>query len=107
MVALECLFVAGQSESRKGALIWERLTARFRMRELTGREQADWLLRLYRARNQAVHEGRDYIDDLHVDRLSELTQYVTRASAWHLVPRHRASGRSCRTFEAALRCSQP
>lgn len=107
MVALECLFVSGQSESKKGALIAERLTERFRMRDMTEKAQAEWLLRLYKARNQAVHEGRDYIDDLEVDRLTEVMQYVIRASARHLVPAHRTSGRSCRTFEAALRCSKP
>jgi hypothetical protein len=36
-------------------------------------EQRDWLQRLYWARNDAVYEGRNFTDDLDVDRLAELS----------------------------------
>jgi hypothetical protein len=108
MVALECLFVQGMSErGRKGALIAERLTERFSLREMTQADLDAWLRRLYVARNDAVHEGRDFVDDLDVDRLLDLTRYVIQSFAVHLIPAHRANGRSCRTFEQAMRCTRP
>jgi hypothetical protein len=105
MVALECLFVAGMTEKgMKGGRIAERLTDRFQMRDKTQAEQLAWLRGLYQARNQAAHEGRDFVDDLEVDRLLDVTQFVLRVCAWHLVPSHRPRGRACRTFSEALRC---
>lgn len=108
MVALECLFVAGRTEKgRKGALIAERFTERFRLRDKAEDEQRAWLATLYSARNDAVHEGRQFADDLEVDRLLEATQYVIRTMAWHLVPAHRRRGRSCRNFAEVMRCGAP
>jgi hypothetical protein len=103
MIALECLFVEGRGP--KGTVIAERLTERFRLNELTKTDQISWLERLYRARNGAVHEGRQFTNDLEVDRLLEVTQYVIRRMSLHLIPGHRRKGRSCTTFEAAMRCS--
>jgi hypothetical protein len=107
MVALECLFVAGRAEREKGSLIANRLTERFRAREMSEDEQVDWLKGLYRSRNDAVHEGREFLHDLEVDRLLDLTQAAVRSFAEHLVPAHRPRGRSCRTFTDAMRCSRP
>jgi hypothetical protein len=106
MVALECLFIAGE-RTHKGKHIAQRLTDRFKVNELTADEQRDWLEQLYSARNAAVHEGRDFMDDLQVDRLGELTRYVVRELSWHLVAGHRRAGRSCRTWEQAMACSAP
>lgn len=105
MVSLECLFVPGRAEKEKGAAIARRLTERFRLREMTEEEQVAWLAELYRARNDAVHEGREFLDDLKVDRLVDVTQFVIRRLAAHLVPAHSPRGRSCRTFAGAMRCS--
>lgn len=108
MVALECLFVAGMREpGYKGAKIAERLSHRFQLNEMTEAEQVKWLEGLYRARNAAVHEGRDFVDDLDVDRLSELARYVVRELSFHLVAGHRYARHSCRTFDEAMRCSAP
>ncbi len=98
MVALECLFVEGPSEQYKGAAIARRFTERFEMHERTAEEQEEWLVRLYRSRNAAAHEGRSFTDDLDVDRLTELTHYVVREMSYHLIPGHRRPGRSCRTW---------
>ena len=57
MVALECLFIAGERYD-KGGHIARRLSERFTVNELTVDEQPDWLQRLYWARNDAVYEGR-------------------------------------------------
>jgi hypothetical protein len=107
MVALECLFVAGTTEGNKGARIATRLTDRWKLNEMTAEEQEAWLRRLYRARNDAAHEGRDFVNDLEVERLADLAHVAIRGLAWHLVPAHRARGRSCRTFTEAMRCSGP
>jgi hypothetical protein len=107
MVSLECLFVVGRTESQKGSLIAERLTKRFRLREMSEDRQIEWLTVLYRARNAAVHEGREFLNDLEVDRLADVTQFVIRRLAEHLIPAHRPRGRSCRKFEEAMRCSSP
>lgn len=107
MVALECLFIADRRERSKGNLIATRLTERFQMNEKAATAQIQWLLNLYRARNDAVHEGRDFLDDLDVDRLVDLTRYVVVISSHHLDPSHSKEHRSCRTFDDAMRCSAP
>lgn len=108
MVALECMFVAGKKEKGfKGDLIAERLTARFKLNEKTADEQIAWLKELYSARNDAIHEGRDFDYDLDVDRLLDLTRYALRGLVWHLNPKHNAKGKACRTYVAAMACSDP
>lgn len=107
MIALECLFVAGRRErGKKGDLIAERLSERFKLNEMTVDEQAAWLADLYQRRNDAVHEGREFLDDLDVDRLSELTHFVIRSMSVHLIAGHRYPRHSCRTFDEAMRCSR-
>ena len=107
MVALECLFIKDRTESNKGDLIAKRLTDRFRLREMSKAEQVQWLTDLYKARNDAVHEGRAFLHDLEVDRLVEVTRYVIRHLAEHLIPAHSPRGRTCRTYGDAMRCSHP
>jgi hypothetical protein len=81
VVALECLFVAGMCEpDRKGARIAARLSERFKLNELTAEEQVKWLEGLYKARNAAVHEGREFVHDLEVDRLTELATSDTHVA---------------------------
>jgi hypothetical protein len=105
MVALESLFVEGKNERRKGQVIAKRLTERFRRRGMTSTEQEAWLSDLYQRRNEAAHEGRAYQADLEVELLADLTHVAIRWAAHHLVPAHRPSRRSCRSFEAVMRCS--
>jgi hypothetical protein len=106
MVALECLFVAGMREpGQKGARIAARLSKRFTLNEMTEEEQVEWLEGLYKARNASVHEGREFVDDLDVDRLSELARHVVRELSVHLIAGHRYARHSCRTFDEAMRCS--
>jgi hypothetical protein len=104
MVALECLFIVGREEPQKGTLIAERVTERYRRRDMTKAEQTAWLQGLYRIRNDAAHEGREVLDDLEVDRLLDLTRFIVRVSAFHLDPEHREPQRACRTYAQAMRC---
>jgi hypothetical protein len=104
MVALEALFIEGRQESAKGALIAERVTARYQAREITPAEQQDWLARLYQSRNDAAHEGREVVEDLDVDRLLDLTRFIVRFSAVHLDPEHRQPRRACRSYAEATAC---
>lgn len=107
MVALESLFIVGRQEHRKGALIADRVTDRFRTRHMTEAAQRDWLRRLYQIRNDAAHEGREVLDDLEVDSLLDLTLVVVRYGALHLDPDHRDPRRACRTYAQAMRCHKP
>jgi len=86
MVALESLFIVGRQEHRKGALIADRVTDRFRTRHMTEAAQRDWLRRLYQIRNDAAHEGREVLDDLEVDSLLDLTLVVVRYGAFTSTP---------------------
>jgi hypothetical protein len=52
----------------------------------------EWIRRLYRERNKAVHAGREFIEDLDIDRLLDLVQAAVRGASWHLHPLHRANG---------------
>ena len=105
MVALECLFVP-ENQDNKGATIARNLTELFQLSEKSRKAQQKWLRKLYAGRSDAVHEGREYGHDLDVDRLLVLTREVIVLFAGHLVPSHRLDGRSCRTFESAMRCSR-
>jgi hypothetical protein len=105
MIALETLFIAGRHERRKGVLLAQRISDRGGVNELTADEQRVWLAGLYDGRNASTHEGRDFAYDLDVDRLTELTYSIVRAMSVHLIPAHRPSGRSCRTFDDAMACS--
>jgi hypothetical protein len=105
MVALESLFLEGSKvRHNKGHEIAKQVTKRLLLRDMTQGEQETWMRGLYQRRNDAVHEGREYEEDLEVERLSDLANYATLWAAYHLVPSHRPSRRSCRTFAAAMRC---
>ena len=107
MFALECLFVPDGQRTQFGPTVALRFTERFLLSEFTPRQQRRWLTDLYDGRSGAVHAGRDYRHDLHVDRLIDVTGHVIRTLASHLVPAHRPDARSCRTYDQAMTCSAP
>ena len=108
MSALECLFVPAGQTKNLGGTIAARFTERFRMHEFsTGNQQRRWLSQLYEGRKRAVHEGREYRQDIDLDRLLDVTRLALRSMAVHLIPGHRPIGRSCRSFAEAIRCSAP
>jgi hypothetical protein len=57
---------------------------------------------LYRARNDATHEGRRYVEDLEVDRLVDLTGAAVRWGAWHLNPNHSDKQSACGSFDEVM-----
>lgn len=105
MVALECLFVEGRKEPRKGQLVASRLTERWKLNEMSQDEQRGWLERLYAGRNDAVHEGRDFVNDLEVERLFDLTRQALLGLLSHLDAAHRPRRRACKTWKEAMNCS--
>jgi hypothetical protein len=107
MFSLECVFIPDGQRSQQGPTLATKLTERFVLNEFNARQQRRWLQGLYDGRSDAVHAGRDYLHDLDVDRFLELTRHVLVTFAGHLVPAHRADGRSCRTFEQAMKCTHP
>lgn len=104
MVVLEALFIRDRSEKQKGRVIARRLADRMRLRSLTRQEQEDWVTTLYQRRNDAVHEGREYLNDLEVEEMLGLVRYTLRYACEHLASRHAGRRRACRTFDEAMKC---
>lgn len=96
MTALETLLLKGR-EKQKGKPMAQAVARDYGHIHPVGESASDWIRRLYRERNQAVHAGRDYLDDLDIDRLLDLVQVVVRRAIWHLHPLHRSSG-ACATW---------
>jgi hypothetical protein len=106
MSMLECLFV-DHKENPKGAAIADRLTERLLLNHMTPDEQIAWLVRLYRHRNDAVHDGLDFPNDLEVDLLLDLSRSALRRFCWLLVPGGKGGRRACRTFAEAMARTAP
>jgi hypothetical protein len=103
MVALESLFIENRREHDKGRLIAQRLSERMRVRTLSRQQQETWIAELYKRRNDAVHEGREYVNDLEVEQLLDLVRYTVRYAAEHLVAKHHTR-HACRSFNEAMMC---
>jgi hypothetical protein len=103
MVALECLFLEDRNDRPKGPKIAARLTFGAKMKDKTEADQIAWLEQLWEERNSAIHEGRDFVEDLDVDRLINLTRSIVLALISHLDRTHRSRG-ACRTWREAMEC---
>ena len=105
MTVLECIFIEGQRVAGKGQAIANRIAPNWRLPDLDSEEaMRDWLVSMYRRRNEAVHSGADYLEDFQVDRLLALILHATRWAAWHLDPDHdhHTPERACSTFADAV-----
>lgn len=91
MTALETLLLEG-SEKTKGKPMAAAVERDWQQIQPVGETAGDWIRRLYRARNSAVHAGREFVEDLEIDRLLDLVQAVVRRAVWHLHPLHRNAG---------------
>jgi hypothetical protein len=102
MSALECLLVA-PGEDGKGSRIASRLPDQAYPPGQSRKVTRKWILRLYRHRGAAIHEGTDYREDLELDRLESLTRNVINWAVWHLWPEHSHGppGAPCATFDEA------
>jgi hypothetical protein len=104
MTVLEALLIESRKEGNKGQLIATRLTERIRRRSITHSDQVQWLTDLYARRNDAIHEGREYLKDIEVEDLLEMVRYTVRYAAEHLASKHAGRGRVCQTFTEAMAC---
>jgi hypothetical protein len=102
MTVLESLFIRDRNVKNKGAEIAERFTERWVARGWTADEQREWLRALYRARNEAIHEGKRFVEDLQIDRLVDLSAYAVRWGAWHLNPHHSDKQVPCEDFDEVM-----
>jgi hypothetical protein len=98
MTTLESLFIKDRRVREKGREIADRFTERWVGHGWSSDEQREWLRELYRARNDAIHEGRRFVEDLQVDRLVDMTAYAVRWGAWHLDPHHADREVACETY---------
>jgi hypothetical protein len=99
--SLESLFIQGQKRN-KGQIIAEAATKHALMTGLTERQQRKWIQRMYKRRNDAIHEGLMYRDELDAVRLRTLTGYLCRWGSAHLSPDHVFPERVCQTQSEAL-----
>ena len=67
-------------------------------------DQEAWLAELYRRRNDAAHEGREYLNDLEIEEFLDLVRYTVRYAAEHLSCKHGGRRGICRTYDQALAC---
>ena len=107
MVMLECLFLDSKVRTYKGATIAKLLSDRFLLTDRTAEDQIEWIVGLYRYRNNAVHEGWDVEDDLEVDLLVKLGRHALTQLCWLLVPGAVGGGRPCRTIDEAMARTAP
>jgi hypothetical protein len=104
MSALECLFVPPKART-KGKTIARQITRHFRLNEYTEAEQIAWITKLYSGRSAAIHEGREFLEEMYVERLAELTREAIRGAARHLLSNHELHPlRACRDFQTAVSC---
>jgi hypothetical protein len=102
MTALESLFIKDRTVQYKGGEIADRLTERWVARGRTVEEQREWFRELWRARNDAIHEGRRFVEDLQGDRLIDFTAVAVRWGAWHLSPYHSEKQSPCKTLAEVM-----
>jgi hypothetical protein len=103
MVALEALFIRDRTEQVKGTTIARRMSERIRRSSMSREVQEAWVADLYQRRNDAVHEGREHLNDLEVEELLDMARFTVQFAAEHLTSRH-SRRRACRTFDEAMGC---
>jgi hypothetical protein len=105
MTLLECLFVEGRSVRNKGEAIARRIAPDWRLPGLEDEQTMhDWIIEMYRRRNDAVHDGAHYLDDAEIDRLLTLARYAVGWAGWHLDPdhEHHLPEHACSSFAEAM-----
>lgn len=102
MAALESLFVKNRHVRFKGKEIAARVSERWLFKGWTRDRQRAWLQNLYRERNNAIHQGRRYVEDLEVERLTDVTAQAVTWGAWHLAVDHAETGKPCATFDEVM-----
>lgn len=106
MVALETLLVKDRHVQQKGKTIARAVTARWQLKDISAQEQEDWLVDLYRRRNDAAHAGRSYLEELQVGRLGDITYEVLVWAGWHLSSDHTYPRKACGSFAEIRACQE-
>jgi hypothetical protein len=110
MSALECLFVGGTGVfNNKGGAIADHVAPLVRVGAMTGAQTHEWIVELYKRRNDALHEGLWMLDDLDAVRLVDVTFSVVRWASFHLDEDHDhlVPCRACRSREEAISSIPP
>lgn len=103
MISLECIFVPEIQRGNKREAIATGLRVQgFKTPNMTSDEQYQWIKALYGRRNDVVHAGRGFLEDLEVVRLNQLIESVLHWSIWHLSPHHRVDGDACTSFAEVM-----
>lgn len=88
ITSLECLVLAG-SEEDKGKEVAEMVGRLLKRRGMTQSKLRRWIRNLYSRRNEVVHAGRDFRDELDAERLLPVVYTLIRWSLSHLTEFHR------------------
>lgn len=91
MTALDTIWVEGVTREQ-GKLLAKRAQDEWSKIHPVGESTGEWVVRLYRARSEATHVGREFVEDLEIARLLDLVQAAVRRAVWHLHPLHRPAG---------------
>ena len=105
MSALECLFVGRQdTPGNKSSTLAEHVFALSLIDGMTEPQTEEWIVRLYRRRNDPLHEGRWLVDDIDAGRLVRLTTRSVRWASLHLDQDHEHLDprRACTSQDEAL-----
>jgi hypothetical protein len=103
MSTLECLLVKSTERGNKRVPISNRTSDIGVLRGRTKADQVAWLQDLYGRRNDAVHAGVFYRDEVDASALLVLVEHVVRTSIHHLDPMHGGpNGGACTSIDEVL-----
>ncbi len=103
MSALECLLMKPGEGTKKAALVSTRMTTVATLGGIKRAQQIEWLRGLYRRRNEALHGGQFYQDELDADRLLALVDLGVQWAVRHLDPWHEGTNDGpCTNIDEAL-----
>lgn len=88
---LECLLIKPGEVREKAKLVARRMTEVAVLGGMSATRQDQWLFDLYKRRNEALHAGRFYQDDLDANRLLALVDLGIHWAVKHLDPWHKGT----------------
>jgi hypothetical protein len=103
MTALESVIIKDFTTRHKGTAIADFISPKLSVAGMDAGSMHSWIKGLYQRRNEAVHNGVDYLEDIEVEKLLAVVDRVTRWASDHLNQSHGHSSRRgpCQTFDEA------